>query len=742
MAARFSCTVLVLMSLCSCLGQRLDLPEPPQQRKPWHPPAADVPTNLLSAVNSLFEQGFPDPRGCEYREIEVEVSSIWDGKGRAVQTRGWVLPEKAGQTQRFAICWNGLIYPVATVGAAADLHAEAVNLSPPTWRRFNSAFGEVILDFASNSPSTRVLLLLQCGETEAARKNWAPDQRFMTELQEGMNKPETEIGKRESYDPYLELAGDWAWALFDRTICAHMRGDEALALATARKLAEVQPKIEAEAAKRGFPREQYYDSARKGKEKPYLDFLDQLPQLLADLERRAREGKRVSAVESGLQKIPNQAGRIAALMRDLDLVQARQWSQPGWVNLAEDPVVTALVQEGDAAVEPLLDCLETDKRLTRSVGFHRDFFRSRTVIPVASAARTALQMILQAESRGGAPEIRAYWDKYKGLKIEDRWYAILKDGSAGMERWREAAANITRPENMTSVPGIGFSTIKLAPTNAPVRLRGEVLRGKSNPSVSALMTRRALQVAPADSDATYDLANACEIGLCLAAWDSQAVAPTAKALVERCRTVMEYSDQGSSWPVQRLGSLIARLTMARVQAGDPHALEDYAAWLKTMTPEQLESYLSDSLEPLSKFPSNDVLQAAADSLFNDTNSVWSRLPWKGAGFHKPVETELVNVPAFRRLVSRELDKREVCGTIEWLGPGTAGFQITNYLSGSRGLALPEGERPATRTETDLRWCDWIAWSLFNAKQIPFFNPFAPVEKRDDIIRDAKALLDR
>lgn len=65
----------------------LRLPEPPHQRTPWRAPVS-VPTNLLSAVETLFAQGFPDPRGCEYRELEVEVGSVWGGKGSRVKTRG------------------------------------------------------------------------------------------------------------------------------------------------------------------------------------------------------------------------------------------------------------------------------------------------------------------------------------------------------------------------------------------------------------------------------------------------------------------------------------------------------------------------------------------------------------------------------------------------------------------------------------------------------------------------------
>ncbi len=55
-----------------------------------------------------------DPRGCEYRE--VEVGDTW-----IVKTRGFVLPERAGETGRFVITWDGAIYPRSRSGR------------PPTW---------------------------------------------------------------------------------------------------------------------------------------------------------------------------------------------------------------------------------------------------------------------------------------------------------------------------------------------------------------------------------------------------------------------------------------------------------------------------------------------------------------------------------------------------------------------------------------------------------------------------------
>ena len=137
------------------------------------------------------------------------------------------------------------------------------------------------------------------------------------------------------------------------------------------------------------------------------------------------------------------------------------------------------------------------------------------MIPVGNAANVALQSILQAGFGGGLPEMRAYWNQYKGLNLNERCYAILKDDAA-RSRWLEAAAHLTQPENVTTYPG-GYSLLKREPTNAPVRLRGEDIRNKTNPSVAGLMARRALEISAADPN-SYDLAAAGEMGLRLAAW--------------------------------------------------------------------------------------------------------------------------------------------------------------------------------------------------------------------------------
>jgi hypothetical protein len=144
-----------------------------------------------------------------------------------------------------------------------------------------------------------------------------------------------------------------------------------------------------------------------------------------------------------------------------------------------------------------------------------------------------------------------------------------------------------------------------------------------------------------------------------------------------------------------------------------------------------------------EFPTNEVLDAAAEAMFADTNSAWGALPWKG-DFHPgnaAVESDLVHVPAFRLLLARELAKTNVCGSFTWHASGMLGYQNTVLGEGGGRSDLSfEGQPPADETTVESRWCDWIAVRLSIAKQIPFFNPFAPAEKRDEQIRSAIALL--
>src|ERR1039457_1417298 len=117
------------IALCLCLflaGMQMSaqnfvspFPTPPMQPAPWLLSSTNLPPGLQSAVNILFNTGMADPRGCEYREIEVVVGNFGTASGTTNKTRGWVLPAANGARTNYAIGWNGLIYPVISIGKTA-----------------------------------------------------------------------------------------------------------------------------------------------------------------------------------------------------------------------------------------------------------------------------------------------------------------------------------------------------------------------------------------------------------------------------------------------------------------------------------------------------------------------------------------------------------------------------------------------------------------------------------------------
>ena len=301
-----------------------------------------------------------------------------------LETHGWVFLSADGK--KFAVCWNGLVYPAVSVKGAADLQADVENAVKPFQNHQNggiSAFqNNPTLEqrgFSLDFPSLmQVALLLRASKPNLARQ--------INAVWEARMPPRTNGNDEIRRDPYGYLARHWVWAAYDRAACAHMRGADALVLADCDLLTRALPAINTEIAKRNY--KSYPNGGVYTPPAPYFGFLQNLPELKSDTARRVSEGSRPPLDLPALQKLP-QKQRIAALVARLDEVAARQSGQPGGVGLDEDRVTQALIaaikthlcqicfanapcnchvgQEGDAAVEPLLDTMETDTRLTRSV---------------------------------------------------------------------------------------------------------------------------------------------------------------------------------------------------------------------------------------------------------------------------------------------------------------------------------------------------------------------------------------
>lgn len=759
------------------------MPTPPAQSKPWMPPETKLPKVVVTAATELFNQGLADPRECEYREVEVAVGNCWDGGGQAVKVHAWVLPTAKDQTQRFAVCWNGLVYPAVTVGPAADLKADVLatvkadevgraarakdNPSFPFTRMIDQAEPEGTMVSQQTLQPLGVCLLLRFGQTDLAEAVW----KTWADGVSNANNYDVFL-----HDPYLVLAEDWTWAMFDRAVCAHMRGDDHLALLTVRTLATARKAV-VESAKN----EKFLDRPKDGVWEEVVGhcfgFLTETDGLLADQERRAKEpAQSADELAKATAATKDKAARIRLKIQQLENVGSRQWGQPGGVALGSDPNVQALIQEGEGAVEPLLDCLEKDTRLTRSVHIWRDFARDRSLIGVHEAAYVALAGILKTgffgpgstgddlSARGlegrkkVAAGIRAYWKKFKGVPVEERWFQILADDQRLPNEWLQAATNIAQAENVAVTPGTmigtGFATESPVKPGEKPKLRGESLRSRKNPSVSELVARRVdklIELAmPAGDEKKflrYEQANlmrgARDLALRLRDWDREAGQPVVRKIFHvllKAQTMDSIVMTQSAFAV-----MIAELTEVLAADGDQEALGEYSKWIVRQTPKGLDFDVVYTLRPLFYHASDPAVSAAAEAMFHGEGSPWN--PLVGAVerpenniFHDNhlFDTGLLSLPAFQKQILRQLADKAVIGKFR-VHADESGFCIDVSVHGAgvtgAGGSAAQAYRgdplcPADGTEGTIRVCDFYAWRVSELPGCPHCEVFWPEAERD------------
>jgi hypothetical protein len=295
------CSLLVLVAL-ACLGadenrpapkfEGKSIPDPPRQKEPWTPTQTTLPRFLVSATAALFEQGMADPRGCEYREVEI-------GDWAIVKTRGFVLPERKGESGRFVVSWDGVVYPAFSVGAVADLDKDIHKLAESLKRDREAAAAKDRAGFVrpgwfmggmwggSGSPGVdgrsrlKLCLVLRLGRADLAEVLFAGGTSWTPEVRDR--------DLTDYHISYISLADEWAAVVFGRLLSTHQKGDDVIALDAARRLSAFVKAVDIKAGAMGFQR----SAARFPGEAPsYFPLLRQLPDLLADQERRAKEPKR------------------------------------------------------------------------------------------------------------------------------------------------------------------------------------------------------------------------------------------------------------------------------------------------------------------------------------------------------------------------------------------------------------------------------------------------------------------
>ena len=300
------------------------------------------------------------------------------------------------------------------------------------------------------------------------------------------------------------------------------------------------------------------------------------------------------------------------------------------------------------------------------------------------------------------------------------------DDDAGADQWVIAADKITQPSNVQIMASSNVMqtsmTSALAPGQKPT-LRGESLRTKTTPTVSALFAQR-LPAMP-------DVRHACALAEAFAAWD-------VKAALAHITTFVKASIAGyaASSEKSTSGSCIAALTNSRVDAGDASALSDYGAWLAKTSPKDAEYDLERWFQPMIAHTGSAPIVAAANVLFAPP-SPWVPFISESAGYmtERILDLDLYKLDAFKRHIASKLADKKAIGTITIRATDTVEVKTAGFTS-TRGTVAHDPLTPPDGTTMSLRTCDEYA-AVISAAEVAHAPTFRINWRQAD--RDAALL---
>ncbi|WP_272425436.1 hypothetical protein [Polyangium jinanense] len=719
------------------------LPAPPAQGTPTEPgPRPGLPEGLVRAVETLFRSGLADPRGLPYHEAAITLTTQPEGPGETVATKAFVLPGPESGP-RFGILWNGLVVPLVAVGPPADLRADIESLRASDKRicdqqlahfpgmpciRTRGPRPELQSHKLEQILPMQVAMLVQLGEDTLARTLWE------IWIAGGDLETTPEISGRER-DIFACLAEHFLHVLRDRGLWAHVRGDDALALANLRGLARLSPALSARAAALGAG-------------EPTISILAEPPgPLLADQEKRAA---RPTPAPKGLPlPLPaDPTARVAALVAALGEVREPAFGRSGaQTQVLADPILQALLAEGEAAVLPLAEALANDERYTRSIWYEAHGIVLLTVRDVAELALDTLAADLplapappDETKQQKAERFRKAAETFKSVPVDERWFRALADETAGPLRWVQAATRIVGPTDAPrrSPDASDFLALFLR-VDGPLKPRFAGLSSRKNPSVTELLARRMKQLA--DMKGHGYLRASCEMGLLLALWDPKGATRALREGTEPLRkSFQEIKDPEGA---DELRQCLAVFYVARSASGDEKAFDEYASFIREIDPATVPPRSGTLLAPLALRPTRPSIVAAGRAMFATKTSPWVSRFRRGER-DDLLDPSLLRIPGMRELVLPALEDRAAVGTIEIDEFGEAEWGLDGAREFDREHEQVDPRDPGaapSNTKMPLRVCDRVASVL--ARRIGSAAPFQMywVEpRRDDAIAAIRAFV--
>lgn len=683
-------------------------PTPPMQTRAWDAKQSEFPPEFSASVADIFDLGLADPRGCEYRVVKrapvagVDLSAL-------PELHAFVLPAD-DNAERFAVTWRGLVTRIHSVGSPADLVGDMQLLGRargPNRGVFDrEPHRSQLYAIGEGEPLVlKAALLLRLGHSNLAKTLWDLAR---------ISVDRSTLAKHQA-DPYFVISQAWLRAAAAHAREAHVAGDDPMARWAVGRVLAAHTRAQASAAAR---------SLTDVDAPPMIDQVS-LERLKADQLRRA-----------GRTSPPRTLAELAALPVDaqvaglIGLLDEMRDGMSSWGSVSirpTDPVVEALIAAGPAAVLPLIDAIEHDRRLSRMLQRGRSINTAK-VLGVAPIALQILYGIIDVDlvmsrtetSRldddkalrtAVAATLRGHWAKVKGKPVEQTWWDVLSDDTATPQQWLAAAESIARPSDVTVR---GHNTmVPLRKAGAPITPRGEALRASLGDAVRIKMVERAQAI-----ESATDLGpGRCLMMKHVVAWDPAATA-VFTAYVDELHAGWSALDDNHA---MQLVNCLAQLTDQRLLRGDRTAAEDYARWLQDVPRAHVTSPAS-ALSPMLADPTLPAMQRLAEHLFATSTSSWLPLMLP-AGKTLPeqdfTDERMLAVPEIRKRIVAELDLQHEVARFEVTADG--GAMIRSPWSGGQGPIGPS--KPPVGAKGPLRYCDVLATGLIAREGVGDRHPF-------------------
>jgi hypothetical protein len=673
----------------------------------WSPPKeSKVPASIVSATKSLLGNGIADPRGGDFHKVTVMLgnASGWMGQEplKEKTSFGWIMPDKQ------VVLIDGLKYPIKRdLGPAKP--TDLFNFKNGAGMAFSS--DGIMIEHPTLAMTA---LLLSRGEKDLAGQCF-------------------EYVSKNAGDPALQLFAELTYRYYMQTaqcLLDHRDGE-------AKSWAENLVKVSNLREKAGL---------NFGKDTVGWRFDAEEPmQILRDVTRRAAHPK--PALDLKAVAKFSQSDRIKSLIENLDEVAARQWGQPGGISWYQDSMITALTNEGQAAVPALLDCIENDDRMTRSVSFGRDFFPKRTIHSVRTAALQCLLAVWPSCStiRAEDPKIRIAklreaWKSSANLTEPERWLNVLRDDkgkesvSGTGEDWVHAAQHITDPLHVIRTGQGGMSVF---PQKSKV-MHGEPLRAGHGAEIIALLTKRVEDLTKIEGTQetfrAFEFANGLSIAHCLSLWDSKASIPVQQQATSRTLMMVKVWSKDDHEIQSNLIRPFSNVIADRSLAGDTTAANDFGEMLPRLNMSGFE--VRDAFIPLWKCPNDAGIQregaVALARMLSDISGPTK--PGHFGGIY-PIEELLrsptIISPAFRKCLANAMSLTKVMGTVTVTStpqPGSISYRMAN---GGGAVQPPKGMDLTGYTAKDmiLTTGDLVSQTLAGIKGAPLFLVSWPADKK-------------